>query len=281
MVVSARPVDWKSTLNLPKTEFPMRADLARREPEWLARWAAGAAIRAHPGGARGATSAPAYVLHDGPPYATGGIHYGTVLNKVLKDIVVRSQLHHGAARPCSVPGWDCHGLPIEQQVEKQLWRQGRQRRWTRWRSAQRCEAHALKFVDIMRTEFKRLGCFGNWDDPYLTLRQGLRGDDRAPAGRRSSRGGCIYRGKKPVHWCLAHRTALAEAEVEYEEHASPSIYVRFPLVGDLGKADPRLRGKRRGVRHLDDDPVDPAREPGRRRQPRARLRRASRATANT
>jgi isoleucyl-tRNA synthetase len=232
-------VDWKATLNLPKTEFPMRADLARREPEWLARWAK---ERQYDRilEERLRDEAPAYVLHDGPPYATGAIHPGTVLNKVLKDIVVRSQLLMGK-RAVFRPGWDCHGLPIEQQVEKNLGKDARGLDAVAFR--QRCEEHALKFVDVMRTEFKRLGCVGHWDDPYLTLAK----DYEATIARQLAgfvRAGLVYRDKKPVHWCWVHRTALAEAEVEYEEHASPSIYVRFPIAGDLGKADARLRDQR-------------------------------------
>ncbi|HEY7375283.1 MAG TPA: isoleucine--tRNA ligase [Polyangia bacterium] len=232
-------MDWKSTLNLPKTEFPMRADLARREPEWLARWARERQYE-RVLEARLHEEAPAFVLHDGPPYATGAIHPGTAMNKVLKDIVVRSQLLMGR-RAVFRPGWDCHGLPIEQQVERNLGKDARGLDAVAFR--QRCEEHALKFVDVMRTEFKRLGCLGNWDDPYLTLAK----DYEATIARQLAgfvKAGLVYRDKKPVHWCWVHRTALAEAEVEYEDHASPSIYVRFPIVGDLGKADARLRDKR-------------------------------------
>jgi isoleucyl-tRNA synthetase len=239
LVVSRGPVDWKSTLNLPKTEFSMRADLARREPEWLARWAKERQYERILE-ARLREEAPAYVLHDGPPYATGAIHYGTVLNKVLKDIVVRSQLIMGR-RAVFRPGWDCHGLPIEQQVEKNLGKDARGLDTVAFR--ERCQEHALRFVDVMRTEFKRLGCVGNWDDPYLTLAKDYEATiARQLAGFVDAK--LVYRDKKPVHWCFVHRTALAEAEVEYEDHASPSIYVRFPIVGDLGKADPRLRDRR-------------------------------------
>ncbi|HXU64270.1 MAG TPA: isoleucine--tRNA ligase, partial [Polyangia bacterium] len=217
----------------------MRADLARREPEWLARWADDRQYQRILD-ARQASAAPAFVLHDGPPYATGSIHYGTLLNKVLKDLVVRSQLLMGK-RAQFRPGWDCHGLPIEQQVERELGPKARELDASAFRK--HCEEHALKFVDIMRSEFKRLGCLGEWDDPYLTLSK----DYEATIARQLAgfaRAGLIYRDKKPVHWCLTHQTALAEAEVEYEDHTSPSIYVRFPVVGDLGKADPRLRDRK-------------------------------------
>src|SRR5436190_3111733 len=217
----------------------MRADLARREPEWLARWARERQYEQLLE-ARLRDEAPEYVLHDGPPYATGAIHYGTAMNKVLKDIVVRSQLLMGK-RAVFRPGWDCHGLPIEQQVEKNLGKEARGLDAVAFR--QRCEEHAMKFVDVMRTEFKRLGCVGNWDDPYMTLAK----DYEATIARQLAgfvKAGLVYRDKKPVHWCFVHRTALAEAEVEYEDHASPSIYVRLPIAGDAGKADPRLRDQR-------------------------------------
>jgi isoleucyl-tRNA synthetase len=233
-------VDWKSTLNLPKTDFPMRADLARREPEWLARWQNERQYERILAD-RAREEAPPYVLHDGPPYPTGGIHYGTVLNKVLKDIVVRSQLLMGR-RAVFRPGWDCHGLPIEQQVEKELGGREAKAKLGAAEFRVRCEAHARKFVDVMRTEFKRLGCFGVWDDPYLTLSKGYEATIvRQLAG--FSRAGLIYRDKKPVHWCLVHSTALAEAEIEYADHSSPSIYVRMPLTDGLGAALPQLAGK--------------------------------------
>ena len=231
-------MDWKATLNLPKTEFPMRADLAKREPAWLSRWEQERQY-ARILEARSREEAPPFVLHDGPPYPTGGIHYGTVLNKVLKDIVVRSRLMMGH-RAVFRPGWDCHGLPIEQQVEKELGKAKADLSPAQFR--ERCRAHALKFVDVMRAEFKRLGCLGIWDDPYLTMSK----DYEATIVRQLAafaRRDLIYRDKKPVHWCVVHRTALAEAEVEYEEHTSPSIYVRFPVEGDLAAADPRLAGR--------------------------------------
>jgi isoleucyl-tRNA synthetase len=218
----------------------MRADLARREPEWLARWEDEhqyQRILAE----RARQEAVPFVLHDGPPYPTGGIHYGTVLNKVLKDIVVRSQLIMGR-RALFRPGWDCHGLPIEQQVEKELGGREAKAKLGVAEFRARCEAHARKFVDVMRGEFKRLGCLGQWDDPYLTLSPSY----EATIVRQLAafaRAGLVYRDKKPVHWCLVHNTALAEAEVEYAERASPSIYVRLPIEGDLGGALPELAGK--------------------------------------
>jgi isoleucyl-tRNA synthetase len=217
-------VDWKNTLNLPKTEFSMRADLARREPLWLRRWAEEKQYERILA-AREATHAPPFVLHDGPPYPTGGIHYGTLLNKVLKDIIVRSRLLVGKAARF-VPGWDCHGLPIEQQVEKQF---GARAKADPRDFRQKCEAHARKFVDVMRADFRRLGCYGTWDEPYLTLSKDYEAAIVRVMAAFAAKG-LLYRAKRPVHWCTTHQTALAEAEVEYADHASPSIFVRFPVV---------------------------------------------------
>jgi len=234
-------VDWKATLNLPKTGFAMRADLARREPEWLRRWEAEGQYQRIVD-ARRAAGAPRFVLHDGPPYATGSIHYGTVLNKVLKDMVIRSQLIMGRTAEF-VPGWDCHGLPIEQQVERDLGGRGKRGGdgagetggLTDAGFRDLCEKHALRFVDVMRSEFKRLGCLGAWDRPYLTLSR----DYESTIVRQLAdfaRKGLIYRAKRPVHWCLTHSTALAEAEVEHADHTSPSIYVRFALDDETARA---------------------------------------------
>jgi isoleucyl-tRNA synthetase len=202
----------------------MRADLARREPLWLARWAEERTYEKTLA-AREADGAAPFVLHDGPPYPTGGIHYGTVLNKVLKDIVVRSQLRMGRAARF-VPGWDCHGLPIEQQVEALV---GSRDKLGIEAFRARCEAHALEFVDVMRGEFKRLGCVGFWETPYLTLSREYEATIVRQLGG-FARAGMLYRAKRPVHWCVTHQTALAEAEVEYAVHRSPSIYVRFPVL---------------------------------------------------
>jgi isoleucyl-tRNA synthetase len=229
-------VDWKSTLNLPRTEFPMRADLARREPVWLARWKKERAYETLVA-AREAAGAPRFVLHDGPPFANGSIHYGHVLNKTIKDMVVRSRLAMGyAAR--FVHGFDCHGLPIEHQVERQI---GNRDKVGVEEFRQRCEAHARKYVDVMRADLERLGCVGFWDQPYLTLNKDYEATIvRVLAG--FARQGLLYRAKRPVHWCTTHRTALAEAEVEYAEHNSPSIYVRLPLVPGQAAVE-RLFGK--------------------------------------
>ena len=232
--------DWKDTLNLPRTGFPMKANLQTSEPQTIARWEAmdlyGRLRAAREG-------APTFVLHDGPPYANGRIHLGTAFNKILKDIVVRSRSMAGYDAPY-VPGWDCHGLPIELLVDREL---GPKRRdMTVAACRQACRKYAAKFVDIMREEFKRLGGIGDWARPYLTMDYGYQATIVRALGR-FAEAGSIYKGKKPVHWCIHCRTALAEAEVEYEDHASPSIYVEFPLSPDsepeLASRVPELAGK--------------------------------------
>ncbi|HVV83284.1 MAG TPA: isoleucine--tRNA ligase [Kofleriaceae bacterium] len=227
---------YKDTVNLPDTAFPMRGDLAKREPELLAEWAQAGiyeAIRADRAGK------PPFVLHDGPPYSNGHIHYGHILNKVLKDIVVKHKTMMGQDAPY-VPGWDTHGLPIELAVERELGDRRAAMSQAEVRAA--CEAYARRFVDIQRREFQRLGVFGDWEHPYLTLDHGYeRAIVRALAA--FARGGYLYRGKKPVYWCPRDKTALAEAEIEYARKTSPSIYVRFAVPGvDAGVLDARLAG---------------------------------------
>jgi isoleucyl-tRNA synthetase len=214
--------NYKDTLNLPQTDFAMRGDLAKREPEFLDRWHKadlyGQIRQARAG-------APTFVLHDGPPYTSGHIHYGHILNKILKDLVVKYRTMAGFDSPY-VPGWDTHGLPIELAVDRELGERKREMSKADIRGA--CRDYAMKFVDIQREEFKRLGVFGSWEQPYLTLDPGYEAAIvRALAA--FARGGYLYRGKKPVYWCPNDRTALAEAEVDLKEHVSPSIYVRFPM----------------------------------------------------
>ena len=214
--------DWKETLNLPRTGFRMKASLPATEPQAIARWEDndlyGAIRRAREG-------APKFVLHDGPPYANGRIHLGTALNKILKDFVVRSRTMAGFDAPY-VPGWDCHGLPIELQVDR---RRGAARRGMGVADVRReCRSFAERCVDEMRTDFKRLGVLGDWERPYLTMSYGYQATIVRALGAFVERG-LVYRGKKPVHWCIHCRTALADAEVEYESHVSPSIHVEFPL----------------------------------------------------
>ncbi len=220
---------YKDTVNLPETAFPMRGDLAKREPEILAEWGRIDLYRQIQDARAGA---PLWVLHDGPPYSNGHIHYGHILNKILKDIVVKSKTMAGFRTPY-VPGWDTHGLPIELAVEREL----KDKKLSPAEFRKACRDYAMKFVDIQREEFQRLGVFGDWAHPYLTLDASYEGAI-ASALATFARGGWLYRGKKPVIWCPNDKTALAEAEIEYEDHESPSVYVRFPLetpAGVLGK----------------------------------------------
>ena len=233
-----RPIDIKSTINLPKTAFPMKANLPNREPALLEAWGrldVYSAIRA----AR--VGRPLFVLHDGPPYANGHIHLGQSLNKILKDIVVKSRAMMGFDAPY-LPGWDCHGLPIEHQVDKNLGSKKAGMSPLAIRAA--CRAYAEKFIDVQRGEFRRLGVFGEWQAPYRTLDPLYEGTIIEQIGRFAANGN-IYRDKRSVHWCPRCATALAEAEVEYEEHVSPSIYVRFPWEGGaLEKKVPAVRGRK-------------------------------------
>jgi isoleucyl-tRNA synthetase len=232
--------DWKDTLNLPRTAFPMKANLQAAEPQVIARWEAAKLydrIRAARAGA------PRFVLHDGPPYANGRIHLGTALNKTLKDFVVRSRTMAGFDAPY-VPGWDCHGLPIELKVDRELGPKKREMSVGEFRRA--CRQYAEKYVGIQRDDFKRLGVMGAWSDPYLTMNFSYQAAIIRALGRFVTKG-AVYKGKKPVHWCIHCRTALAEAEVEYEQHSSPSIDVEFPIAPegarDLGDRVPALKGK--------------------------------------
>ena len=215
--------DYKNTINLPQTDFPMKADLAQRELKQLERWAAQdiyASIRA------AAKGRPAFVLHDGPPYANGAIHLGHALNKVLKDIVVKSHLFAGYDAPY-VPGWDCHGLPIEIAVEKKFGRPGQKLDARAFRAA--CREFATKQIDGQRADFKRLGVFGDWENPYLTMDPRYEAQQIRALGKLIDNGH-LYRGLKPVHWCLDCRSALAEAEVEYEDRTSTAVDVAFRCV---------------------------------------------------
>jgi isoleucyl-tRNA synthetase len=211
----------------------MKADLPRREPLFLKRWAdmdLYGQIRAQSQGR------PKFILHDGPPYANGHIHLGHALNKILKDIIIKSRQMTGFDSPY-IPGWDCHGLPIEHQVDKELKAKGQRLSQVEVRG--RCRAYAEKFIDIQRQEFKRLGVLGNWDHPYLTMRNAYVAEILEEYGQFAF-SGALHRSKKPIHWCATCRTALAEAEVEYEEHRTPTIFVKFTLVapppqaGELG-----------------------------------------------
>jgi isoleucyl-tRNA synthetase len=214
--------DWKDTLNLPRTEFPMKANLQTAEPQALARWKA---LGLYDRIRERRQGRPKFVLHDGPPYANGQIHIGTAMNKILKDLVVKTQTMMGFDVPY-VPGYDCHGLPIELQVDRELGPKKRDLSVADFRRA--CRAYAARFIDVMSVEFQRLCVFGDWDRPYVTMDFRYQAAIARALGRFVEQG-LVYKGKKPVHWCIHCRTALAEAEVEYEEHSSPSIYVEFLL----------------------------------------------------
>ena len=221
-------MDYKNTLNLPQTDFPMKADLVKREPARLKRWeTAGlyAAILAQ------RTGAEKFVLHDGPPFANGDVHIGTALNKMLKDIIIKYKSLRGFCAPY-VPGWDCHGLPIEFKVTQDMRKAGD----TASDAAtirKACAAYAHKYIGIQRAQFKRLGVLGDWDNPYLTLTKDYEAEELRLFADIVQQG-FVYRGKKPVYWSIPCRTALAEAEVEYKDHVSQSVYVKFPLVGHAG-----------------------------------------------
>ncbi|HTO45899.1 MAG TPA: isoleucine--tRNA ligase [Burkholderiales bacterium] len=212
--------DYKTTLNLPDTAFPMKGDLARREPQWVQRWQE---EKLYERMRRAFAGRPKFVLHDGPPYANGDIHIGHVINKVLKDIVVKTRTLAGFDAPY-VPGWDCHGLPIEHQVEKL---HGRNLPPAEFRRL--CREFAREQVERQRRDFIRLGILGDWDHPYLTMEFATEADTIRALGRVQG-GGFLYQGAKPVLWCMDCRSALAEAEVEYEDRASPAIDVAFAFV---------------------------------------------------
>ena len=218
----AKPFDLKSTLNLPRTDFPMKAKLPEREPEQLAAWDA---ERLYYRVLEARAAAPLFVFHDGPPYPTGEIHLGTGLNKIVKDMVVKSKSMAGFRVPY-IPGWDCHGLPIETKVEKELGGKGKV---SAAEFRRMCREFAAGYIDAHRREFKRLGILGQWEKPYLTM-DPVYEACIARAFLTFLEKGYVYRGLKPVYWCIFDRTALAEAEVEYEDHTSPSIWVKFPIV---------------------------------------------------
>jgi isoleucyl-tRNA synthetase len=219
-------MDYKNTLNLPRTDFAMKADLVAREPQRLARWEADA-IYAQIRAAR--AGKPKFVLHDGPPFANGDVHVGTALNKVLKDIIIKYKSLRGFDAPY-IPGWDCHGLPIEFKVTQDMRKAGDTASDAATiRTA--CDAYARKYIDLQRTQFKRLGVFGDWQNPYLTLNKEYEADELRLFADLVAQG-FVYRGKKPVYWSIPCRTALAEAEVEYADHVSQSVYVKFKLAGE-------------------------------------------------
>jgi len=218
-------MDYKDTLNLPRTDFPMKADLVGREPERLRRWQAAGLYAAIQSARKGAEK---FVLHDGPPFANGDVHIGNALNKILKDIIVRYKSLRGFSAPY-IPGWDCHGLPIEFKVSQEM-RTAGDTNIDPATIRKACDAYARKYIDLQREQFKRLGVFGDWDNPYLTLNKEYEADELRLFADIVEKG-FVYRGKKPVYWSIPCRTALAEAEVEYKDHVSQSIYVKFPVIG--------------------------------------------------
>ncbi len=226
-------VDVKKTVNLPRTDFPMKANLSQMEPKMLLRWETEdlyAKIRAARSGR------PMWVLHDGPPYANGKIHLGTALNKILKDFIVKLKNMEGYDSPY-VPGWDCHGLPIEIKVDSELG--ARKAQMTAAQIRAECRKYAAKYVDVQRADFIRLGILGRWKDPYLTMSPQYEAVIAGTFVDVLDRG-YVYKGLKTVNWCMHDRTALAEAEIEYEDHTSPSIWVRFALASDAASIDPSL-----------------------------------------
>src|SRR6202046_2177319 len=225
----------KGTLNLPKTDFAMKANLPSREPLRLAQWdEAGLYDQIR----KARAGAPKYILHDGPPYANGAIHLGHALNKCIKDFVVKTKTMAGFDAP-SVPAWDGHDLPIEIKVDEQLGRKKLEMDPIAVRRA--CREYAQKYVDLQRSQFERIGVFGRWNDPYLTMSFGYEASIVETFYDFFEKK-FVYKGLKPVYWCIHDRTALAEAEVEYEQPTSPSAYVRYALTSDPAAIAPSLAG---------------------------------------
>jgi isoleucyl-tRNA synthetase len=236
-LMPAAKVDLKKTVHLPQTAFPMKANLAQLEPKLLKSWEENRLydrIRQSRKGAR------TYILHDGPPYANGNIHLGHAFNKLLKDFIVKVKTMEGLDAPY-VPGWDCHGLPIEIKIDEQLGAKKAGLSPAQIRAA--CRKYAQKYVELQRRDFIRLGVLGRWQEPYLTMSASYEAVIAQAFVDFLDRG-YVYKGLKPVNWCIHDRTALAEAEVEYENHSSPSIWVRFALSSDPAAIDPALAGRR-------------------------------------
>ncbi len=229
-------MDYKDTLCLPQTAFPMKAKLAQREPEFLARWDEQGLYRQILVASEGR---PTFILHDGPPYANGHIHLGTALNKILKDIIVKSLFMMGY-NTFYLPGWDCHGLPIEHHVELEL--KEKKADMSKAEIRQACRRYAEKFLDIQRNEFKRLGVLGVWDEPYVTMKFSYEATIARELGKFIG-ADALYKARKPVYWCASCKTALAEAEVEYHDQVTPAIFVRFPMISDIASRLPELAGQ--------------------------------------
>ena len=235
-VTMSSPPELKATLTLPQTAFAMKANLPQNEPLRLKHWAS---LRLYEELRKARAGRPVYLLHDGPPYANGPIHLGHALNKGLKDFVVKSKTMAGFDAPY-VPGYDCHGLPIEIKVEGKLGHKRAEMPASAILEA--CREYAQKYVDLQTSQFERIGCFGRWDKPYKTMARDYEART-LEAFYGFLENGFVYRGLKPVYWCIHDRTALAEAEVEYENHTSPSIYVRYKLTSDPAAIDAALAGR--------------------------------------
>src|SRR2546429_5125204 len=218
LALPAMSRNYKNTLNLPRTEFPMKANLAAREAEMLSAWEA---TRLYQQIQKSREGRELFVLHDGPPFANGDVHMGTALNKILKDFVVKSQTMLGKRAPY-VPGWDCHGLPIEYKVVKES------RDLSPLEVRKRCDAFARKYVDLQREQFKRLGVFGDWANPYLTMDPKYEAEILRAFAVFVEKN-LVYQSKKPVFWSTGAQTALAQAEVEYQERDDTAVYVKFPI----------------------------------------------------
>ena len=231
------PLDVKKTLNLPQTDFSMKANLPQNEPKWLEKWEK---MGIYEKTRKARSGKPRYIFHDGPPYANGAIHEGHALNKSLKDFVVKSKTMAGFDAPY-VPGWDCHGLPIEIKVDASLG--GKKLQMAPFDVRQECRKYAQKYLDLQRTQFKRLGVFGRWDRPYSTMDPQYESVIVRTLFDFMEKG-AVYKGLKPVYWCIHDRTALAEAEVEYAMHTSPSVWVQYRMTSDPANVDARLTGKK-------------------------------------
>jgi len=229
-------MDYKESLNLPKTDFPMKANLSQREPEMLARWTICISMR----GSERPHGVESPIFSMTAPLRQREHPFGTALNKIIKDILIKAKNMSGRDS-VYVPGWDCHGLPIEHQVDKEL---GEKKAEMSQADKRRfCRVYADKYVGIQRGQFKRLGVFGEWENPYLTMTYDYEATTVEEFGRLYL-GGSVYKGKKPVYWCASCKTALAEAEVEYQDHTTPSIYVKFPLISDIAFRLPKLAGEK-------------------------------------
>src|SRR5215213_8572391 len=234
------PLELKKTVNLPKTNFAQKANLGQSEPARLKKWTD---TRLYEMIAETRKGAQKFILHDGPPYANADIHIGTALNKILKDLVVKSRSMMGFDAPY-VPGFDCHGLPIEQHVERDLAKKNKKKSDLSANSFRRaCREHAAKSLKGQTRDFQRLGILGEWDNPYLTMSNHYEAETARLFASFIERG-YVYKGARPVYWCIKDQTALAEAEVEYHQHTSPSVYVKFPLQSDPALIDSALAGRK-------------------------------------